>query len=167
MATYNYNEWNEWNILPLSGITLKYANNNIYNFSTMEASTEFKIGYLLEDNDMGGKTPVAVKIVGSVSVVQNNIKDFKQFFLDNLNSNLTLIQLLLYNPQNDDTIIDVLGAPQYGQTPRSTLEVENYEIIPDFSANSLAPEVKFTLVGYLGLEIINTYYDYIFQQSWS
>jgi hypothetical protein len=166
----NFNEWNEWNILPVNEISLKFNNDSakVYEFSTLDSSTEFSFKFLTEDNDLGGQTPVALQIEGTISVAQNNFKGFKQFILDCLSLPITTFWLKLYSEEHDfDKIIDVNGPPQYGQDPRDVLTVENYEIIPEFSLKKPAAKVSFKVTGYLSLEIINTHYDLFFQQSWT
>jgi len=166
----SFTDWNKWNILPVNSIIVKFNADagKVYTFTTLDSNTEFGFKFITEDNDLGGVTPVAFRIEGTISVVQNNFKDFKQFVQDCLALPCTNLWLLLFSDENDGSkIMDVNGAPQYGQTPRTTLTVENYELIPEFSFKKPTAKMTIKVSGYLGLEIINTHYDLLFQQSWS
>lgn len=168
MATTYLNQWNQWNILPINSVVIKFANNNSYEISTLEASSEFKIRYISADNDIGGITPICVKVEGNITIIQNNYKNFKQLNLDILSQQCTLIWLKLYSEENDDSkIMDINGPPQYGQTARGTLELESYSIIPEFTFKRPAPQMSISISAFLDLSIIKTHYDLLFQQSWS
>lgn len=169
MPYKSYTAWNQWNILPLSAITLAFKESpdtRDYYFKTMDAKTEFSFKYMLEDNDLGGQTPVGVMIEGTIGVVQNDIKNFKQFYLDCLNEKCTRVILMLFNPESEDRIIDINNSPQYGQTPRPNLTVENYEVVPEFIAKAPAPQIILKVRGFLDLSIIQTYFDLFFQTNW-
>jgi hypothetical protein len=168
MATTYFDKWNEWNILPINSVVIKFANNNSYSLSTLEASSEFRIKHITADNDLGGVTPIAVKMEGNLTVIENNYKDFKQFYIDILSQQCTSVWLMLFSEENDSAkIMDINGPPQYGQTPRPTLSLENYSIVPELVIKRPGPQLILTITAFFDLSIINTYYDLLIQQSWS
>ncbi|MBX3044845.1 MAG: hypothetical protein KIT33_15705 [Candidatus Kapabacteria bacterium] len=166
----SFNNWKEWNILPINSVVLRFDEdvNKVYEFFTLEAGTEFRFKLQTDENDLGTSTPICFIIEGNLSVVQNNYKNFKQFYIDVINSKLTRLWIKLHSEENDSNrIIDINGSPQYGQTPRTTLELENYSIIPDITFKRPSPVLNLNILGYLDTSIINTHYDLFIQQSWS
>lgn len=168
MPTILFNEWNELNILPISAISLKFENDNIYDISTLEAATEFRLSTINEDNDLGSTTPVAVMISGQAVLVQNNYKAFKELIKDVVDKKLINLWIKLFSEeQNSDKIIDVNGPAQYGQTPRPTLELESYSVNHEIIMKKPSPTINLSIVGYLSLDIYKTYFDNLIQQSWN
>lgn len=161
VTTKYINEWKYWIMRGISSVKLKFGNDTFYFIETLADSTEFHISTIDDDNDVGSKSPVAIKIEGSITIMQNNFKDYNTLFKDMTKEELIGLWIELEDPVGDN-FMRLNGTPPVGEPTRS-LKVETYNINHhEINANTPSATLKIDIVGYLSLEVYDTYLSSFF-----
>lgn len=161
VTTKYINEWKYWIMRGISSVKLKFANDTFYFIETLADSTEFHISTIDDDNDVGAKSPVAIKIEGSITIMQNNFKNYNTLFKDMTKEELIGVWIELEDPEGNN-FMGLNGTPPAGD-PTRALKVETYNITHhEINANTPSAKLRIDIVGYLSLEVYDTYLSSFF-----
>lgn len=160
----NIDSWKDWIVRGISAVKIRFANDKMYYFGTLDDSSAFVISTIDDDNDVGGKSPVAIKIEGSINVIQNNFRNYKSLFKDMTTQEVVGLWIELRDPQGANWF-RFNGTPS-AEAPERELKVETYNITHhELAIRVPSPTLKINIVGYLSLEVYDTYLDDFFVEE--
>jgi hypothetical protein len=142
-----FNDWRKWKILPVKSVIFLFDYEE-YKFETLERSTQFKIGFVTDENDTGGQTPVCISIEGKAVVAQNNYTDMSNFIKDAIQEKCLNVSLHLEanadQPNGAGMLINSLSV-------RQVFDLDSYNILPEFDITAPSPRLTINITGFIDI----------------